>query len=60
MSVLFPLSFSDVDDPCMSAELKVKVRLSLCLINKISRRENALGSGDIPSPFFTSALDGGE
>jgi hypothetical protein len=42
--VVFPVSFSEVDYAFMLGELKVKVKLSLCLINETSRREDALSN----------------
>jgi hypothetical protein len=38
----------------------IKVKLSLCVINKTPRHEDASGSGDTVPPFLTSVLDGGE
>jgi hypothetical protein len=35
-------------------------KLSLFLINYVPRHENVWRSGSIPTPFFTSVLDGGE
>jgi hypothetical protein len=37
---------------------KVKLKLSLCLINYALRHENVWGSGGIAPVFLTSALDG--
>jgi hypothetical protein len=41
-------------------EVKLKVKLSLCLINYASRHEDVWGSGGKAPPFLTSALDGVE
>jgi hypothetical protein len=37
--------------------LKVKVNLSLCLINQASRHEDVWGSGSIAPPFSILALE---
>jgi hypothetical protein len=39
---------------------KVKVKLSLCVINKALCLEDVLGNGGIAPPVLTSALDGDE
>jgi hypothetical protein len=39
---------------------KVKIKLSLCLINQAPRHENICGIGGIAPSFLTSALDGDE
>jgi hypothetical protein len=40
--------------------VKVKVKLSLCVINETPRHEDVWERGDIAPPFLTSALDGGQ
>jgi hypothetical protein len=44
----------------MSNLVKVKVKISLCLINLGPLHEDRCGSGDIVPLFLTSALNGGE
>jgi hypothetical protein len=39
---------------------QVKLKLSLCVINKEPGNENVQGSGNIAASFLTSALVGGE
>jgi hypothetical protein len=41
-------------------QLKIKVKLSLCLINWASRHEDILEGGGIAPPLLISVLDGGE
>jgi hypothetical protein len=44
----------------LPAKVKLKVKLSPCLINKAPRHEDKWGSGGIASSFLTSTLDGRE
>jgi hypothetical protein len=42
------------------AEVEVKVKLSLCIINKALSHEGLWGSRGTVPPFLTSAVDGSE
>jgi hypothetical protein len=43
-----------------TVSLKVKINLSLCLINEALYHSDRWGSGDIAPQFLTPALDGSE